>query len=277
MLMLLLKVLSTGLGIVILIVDQCRNRKHATNRLLFWLAICFLVFSVATTTTDHLQSTKYDQEREADLKLIQKLISSVDDLCFELQLSDTVSNNYFQQTLQILLSVRTISSRSGMFADYMHIKFFPDSGWVGGHSQYKRYDDVRTKRVGNKVRFALPEFGLSANRVDERYGWQPTNVSDLGRLTVEMMIISELIFLSEPDSTQEWCPIDKIVLYINSFDSENVIALLVPEPDTSARTRTYIKPSTSFFPENHPDLHIPNAWSFQLDPLQLRESILACD
>ena len=127
----LLSIAAALLAAFFVVLEEWKgNKRLKFQSWRFWLALMFLLVSVVSTSVDSLTSREYEREREADLKLIQKQNSGLHSICFEIQAKPPNPDYRRGSSIQIhtWLPVADLHT-TGLFAEYIHIFFSPDSGW----------------------------------------------------------------------------------------------------------------------------------------------------
>ena len=272
MLMLVLKIAFNVSSAIIVLITQIRTKDKFRNTSLS-IAFGLIIISATLTAVDYSAGQRVNRERTADLKLIQTMSSSIQDLAFELQLRDIDASHEIGVALQIATEVHTRYSTTGSFSDYFQVVHNKDSIWHGT-SSFQRFNNIECNydTVKNIVRFVLNSFGISCDR-GTRTGWEPQNIADLGKVSFSLFVYLLDVKDEKKFRPYEWCPIARIAIYANTFTPENLLLIA----DRALETRRGFDTFSFYFkPKSDRFFNDIDSTNFRIDPMNLRSTILEC-
>jgi len=270
---LLLQIVLVLLPAIMLLIELSSPKEKRFRRTRLTVAVLLLVGSVIWTCVDYFSGEKSDRERTADLRTLQKMSSSLIDLCFELELAEVEASYGIDVGLQIATKVNTTQSTTGIFADYFHINHSHDSGWYNGFSSFSGYKSlvfvIDTAR--QSLRFVLSNFGVSTAGTNDRIGWKPLNIADLGSVEFEVSAAALGIADHKHQYFDEWCPIRRVRIYANTFDADNLLVVADRAPKSPEAVHA---PWQLFLPKWHRGFSDPDTRTFRIEPTGIRLALL---
>ena len=260
-------------AVFLIILDQIKSESRFRKTGIS-IAVVFMIGSAILTYAEHITKEEYERERQADLLTIQKLQSPLRDLCVELSLVSVDSSSSVDVVFQFNYNIRSTSSRSGLLGDHIRIGYSLDSGWFLAGTSFEFYSGLKLDINDDKtkLRFVLNDFGLSYSRKGNRTAWQPQNVADLFNMEIGLSstVFNNKDYLREYYS--EWCPIKRVIIYVNSYEKENILCVAerIPLPQDATTFAFH-----HFLPKSDPAFSNPDSRRFHTNLSMLRQSILS--
>lgn len=267
---LLFQIFLVLLPAIMLLVELSGSTEGKFRRTRLTVATLMLVGSVTWTIVDHFTTEASNQERTADLRTIQILSSSLIDLCFEFELIEVDTSLGVDVDLQIRTWVNTVSSTTGIFANYFTVTHSPDSGWYVSSATFEGHKSIGFELTKDKryLRFVISNFGVATAGVNKRIGWKPINIADLGSVKFELQAMPSIEGRPVDDFDKEWCSIHKVRMYANTFDIENL--LVVAEWAPGYKNIKYDN-WRHFLPKWQKGFSNPDTREFRIEPIGIRE------
>lgn len=272
MFMLVLKVAFNVISAAIVYLTQRRLPADAEfKKISLYFAIVLILVSATLTVIDHYSSKTFEKERTTDLRMTQTLSSSVQDLAFEIQLRKLDTSQEISVRFDIATLVHTRLSTTGLFADDFLVAHKKDGGWYGTSLSFHRFENIAcdVDTVKNTVRFVLNSFGISGDH-GMRTGWEPQNVADLGKVSFRFTVSNLIDEDYNKYYDYEWCPIEKVSIYANTFTPENLLTVAVKKPKPRG------VPNLAFYyflPRSDKFFDVVDSNNFRIDPANLRAAI----
>ncbi len=264
-----LSIVASVLAGVFVLLEQWRGKKPFRSWRL-WLALGLLLISPAASLLESLSTARSDRERQADLKLIQRLESGLNSLCFEINLQ--APNPKYREgcSFQLETSVPVADLRTtGFFANYLHIRYNPDSGWYRGQTQGIEWPGIVLDYDPSKstLRFAMSPFGAMWK---DQLAWKAERLADLSQVRMGISLSygeDWRTWHSAPDTS--WLPVKSISLFANDYQPENLVAILTPRQRSYAAYHNGVY----FHPVWQP-VKDTDDFRFNVDLLAMRSEIL---
>src|SRR3990172_2298290 len=182
-----LSIVAGVLAAFFVLLEQWKGKKPFRSWRL-WLALGLLLISPTASLLESLSTARSERERQADLKLIQRLESGLNSLCFEINLRKPDPRYrggcYFQ--LETFLPVADLKT-TGQFANYLHICYSPDKGWYREKGEGLEWPsivlDYDSSR--NTVRFEMSPFGAMWK---DQLAWKAERLTDLSQVRMGVQL-----------------------------------------------------------------------------------------
>ncbi|MFH2037641.1 MAG: hypothetical protein ABIJ45_14670 [Candidatus Zixiibacteriota bacterium] len=264
-----LTLIASSLAAFFTFLEQKKGKKSWQSYRL-WLALLFMIVTIAAIIVESTTSTAQDKERRADLLLIQKQNSALNAICIELNLDK--SNTYDEEMLlQFHTYLSAVSSivQTNLIAEYLILEYIPDRGWKKAENFTDSWPSVNLayNKENNTLRFEFVPFGV---RCKGNLLWQAERIADISlvRLGIQLSLGTNPLIPQNPTS-YNWCPINNIKIYANTYDMENLITILTPHHRSYGDTFdiVYFHPETQKASDT-------DWFNFYIDLYQMRNNIL---
>jgi hypothetical protein len=259
---------AVALAALLVVLEQWKGPRPFRSWKL-WLALLFLIISIVASLVESDTASRIEKERKADMKLIQKLNTGLNALCFEINLKqyDTMYQEGCSFQLSTCLPVADLNT-TGLYGEYIHFNFHPDSGWYRDKRFVLKWPSIifRFDSTRNTVRFDMSPFGV---RWKDQLAWKAEQLTDISQVRFGLLMMYGVDTETGFPADTEWSPVEYISIFANDYDAENLITTLTPRLPSSATDGRVIY----FHPENQ-SVRDQDWFQFNIDLLQMRSNLI---
>lgn len=247
--------------------DESNQKGKKFTIALLMFAIFGTIGAFSLEISGHFIELESNQQRTADLHYIQTLSAPLVRLGFDITLNGKPDPDTIYDCM-IFFHKDFTNPSWGRISTRVWANYNPKNNWTIKSDIIDSLLPSEFKAGDNHIRFWIYDFGIYWRH---QMMWKPDRVSDLAGIMVQVLCSPEFI---EKNRYYKF-PVTEVELYINSFESKNLLL----KCDYRSQDSPY---TLSFFPSNLPLLSDTNATltdsvenfnGFYLDLYNLRESI----